>query len=80
MSQIDIQNDKKPKIFQFPKFSCIFVEGSADFVDSNVENGKQGTNVLSSMLKKEKNEVIQNCPKSTSKKMSGNKFKKIASN
>ena len=42
MSQIDTENDKKPKSFQFSKISCIFSKFLTDFVNWNVEMGQQG--------------------------------------
>ena len=49
-AQIDSENDKNPKIFQFAKISCIFPKFLTDFVDWNVEKGQQGKNVLSTRL------------------------------
>ena len=42
MSQIDTENDKNPKSFQFSKISCIFSKFLTDFVNWNVEKGPQG--------------------------------------
>ena len=42
MSQIDTENDKNPKNFQFSKISCIFSKFLTDFANWNVEKGKQG--------------------------------------
>ena len=42
MSQIDTENDKNPKSFQFSKISCIFSNFLTDFVNWNVEKGQQG--------------------------------------
>ena len=42
MSQIDIENDKNPKSFQFSKISCISSKFLTDFVNWNVEKGQQG--------------------------------------
>ena len=42
MSQIDTENDKSPKSFQFLKISCIFSKFLTDFVNWNVEKGQQG--------------------------------------
>ena len=51
MSQINTEEDKKPKIFQNSKFLCIFCfKDSTDFVDCNVLKGQQGKSWLSSSL------------------------------
>ena len=47
MSQIDTENDKKPKIFQISYFMH-FLLVSTDFLDWNVLNGQQGKGWLSS--------------------------------
>ena len=53
MSQIDTENDRTPKIFQFSMFLCLLSKVSTDFLDGNVEKGQQGKHVLSSMLSEE---------------------------
>ena len=50
MSQIDTENDKKPKTFQFSKILCIWFQVSTDIVDRNVQKSQQGKNVLSKSL------------------------------
>ena len=50
VSQIDTENDKKPKTFHFSIFFAIFVKFLTDFVNCNVEKGQQGKNLLSSRL------------------------------
>ena len=42
MSQIDTENDKKPKLFQFSKFISFSPTFFTDFVDWKVEKGQQG--------------------------------------
>ena len=59
MSQIDTENDKNPKNFQFSKISCIFCKFLTDLANWNVEKDRQGKNVLSSMLRKEINTIFQ---------------------
>ena len=55
-SQIGTEIDKKPKIFQFSKFSCICCQnfdglrGLELWTSRIVENGHQSKNVLSSSL------------------------------
>ena len=59
MSQIDTEKDKNLKDFQFSKILCIFSKFPTNFVDWNVKEAQQGTNVLSSMLRIEINSVFQ---------------------
>ena len=59
MSQIDTESYKNPKIFRCLKIYAFFPKISKDFVDCNVEKGQKGKNVLSSVLRKEINAVIQ---------------------
>ena len=47
-SQIDTENDKIPKIFNFQKVYAFSPKFSTDFVDWNVKKGQQGKSVLSS--------------------------------
>ena len=42
MSQIDTENDKNPKNFQFSKISCNFSKFLSNFANWNVEKGQQG--------------------------------------
>ena len=48
--QVDTENDKKTKIYQFSKFLCIFVIVPTDFEDWNNLRGKQGKCWFSSSL------------------------------
>ena len=50
VSQIDTENDKSPKIFQFSKCLCIFSKFLTDIVDWNVKKGQHRKHVLSSRL------------------------------
>ena len=59
MSQIDTENDKKPKNFpifrDFMHLSIFLI----DFVNWTVQKSRQGKTVLSRMLRKEINGVFQ---------------------
>ena len=61
MSQIDTQNDKNPEIFQLfkQKTLCIFPQSFDRLRHLEIRKGQQGTNVLSSMLRKEIKAVFQ---------------------
>ena len=51
---------KRQKPQNFPIFKdCVFFQNFYKLVDWNVETGQQGTNVLSSMLRKEINAVFK---------------------
>ena len=49
-SQIDTENNKKPKSSNFQFFYCIFCNGLDGFLDRNDLKGQQGKNWLSSRL------------------------------
>ena len=48
VSQINTENEKKFKFFQFPKFLCFFSTFLKNYVDWNIEKDQQGKNLISS--------------------------------
>ena len=58
-SQIDTENDKNSKTFQFSKFLFFFSEFSTDSENWNDGKGQQGENVLFNLLGEEINAVFQ---------------------
>ena len=50
MFKIKTENDKNPKIFQIPKFLCIFSTFLTNYVNWNNEKDQQVKNVLSKRL------------------------------
>ena len=52
LSQIDTENDKNPKVFQFSLSVSFFSKSPTDIVNWNVEEGQQRKNVLSKFLEK----------------------------
>ena len=77
ISQITIDYDKLPQLFQVSKFLYIFFKFLTDFVDWKFEKGQQGKKVLSSRLLRSVFLVFKwNCLKLTPKMTKISKFSK----